>query len=259
MKERNIKEGGRLLEYDRGLVLSGDIAIGNLPLRKVDGMTRDTYIQNLFGKLIDVKERGLYSGKMIAAGTTVKKGVYNFFDKAKNDSQGDKSLDGSLTIKRLGAYTNMTNAGSVAGGHTQIVESLQVGVIIATREVSALDADTQLPAGGTNAAAADTKSATNDYLALAMNTKITLSEPDYGEYASGKIWKFPSPQVPWAALGGGTNEGFVANAGRPTFMRYIRVLQENHHFDVELEFLCDTAFTHNVWIFAALDGLDLVG
>ena len=257
---RDIRNGDRPVPFEVGFdPLLGAIQVSSLPLRKLDGMTREIYIDNLANKIIDVKERGLYYGRMIAAGTTVAAGTYPFFNKAKNDSNGDKSLDGSLTIKNLEAYTNMIAAGQVAGGHTQIVESLQVQVVIPTREFSALDANLQLPAGGTNAAAADTKAATNDYLALAMNTKITLSEPDFGEYASGKIWKFPSPQVPYGALGGGTNEGFVANAGRPNIMRYIRVLQENHHFDVELEFLCATAFTHNVWIFVVLDGLDLVG
>jgi|GEM_PF-5553633 len=256
--DRPIKNGDRTMEYEAGFGPLGPLVAG-LPLRKIDGMTSYNYIESLFNRLIDVKERGLYSGKMIAAGTTVKKGTYNFFDKAKNDSAGDKSLDGSLTISNLRPYTNMTTAGAVAGGHTQIVESLQIAVVIPTREFSGLDTATQMPSGGTNAAAADTKSATNDYLALAMNSKVTLSEPDFGEYASGKIWKFPSDQVPYGVLGGGTNEGFVGNGGRPKFLRFIRVLQENHHFDLEWEFLNDTLFTHNIWIFAALVGLDLVG
>lgn len=254
---RTIQNGNRPIKY--GWFNPGDLGINvaSLPLRMVDGMPADSYVTSLANKILDVRERALYSRKMIAAGTTVKKGKYSFFDKTKNDT--DKSLDGSLTIGSLLGWTNMVENGKVAGGHNQIAESLQVRVIIPTREFNALDATSQLPSDGTNAAAADTKSATNDYLALAMSTKITLSEPDFGEFASGPIMKFPSNQVPFAALGGGTNEGFVCNGGRVNYLRFIRVLQEMHHFDLELEFYNDVKLTHNVYLDAAIDGLDFIG
>jgi hypothetical protein len=254
---RNIAQGERQIKYGWWNPGDAGINVSSLPLRLVDGMPAESYIANLANKILDVRERGLYARKIIAAGTTVKKGVYQFFDKTKNDS--DVSLDGSLAIDSLQGYTNLIENGKVAGGHNQIVETVQARVVIPTRQFNALDADIQLPAGGTNKVIADTKSATNSMLALMYNTKLTFSEPDYGEFASGPLWKFPAASAPYAAFGGATQEGFVANVGLPNYLRFIRVLQEMHHFDCELEFACDTEFPQGAIIDISLDGLDFVG
>lgn len=254
--ERQIEDRGRPLQI--GTLMADEAGIPfmdvrNLPLRLIEGMPADSYIRGLQDKLLDVRYHRMTDRRVIAAGTTVPAGKYQFFDKKIHSAE--TSIDGSIAIAdKTQDYTNMLDDGKIAGGNTMIVESLQCGVFIPHRDFNAFTANTGLPSTGAPSAT-DTNSATNSLLALHLNTYLTFSEPDFGVHAEGSVLDFPADRVINANYGGATSEGLVQiGVGQPEYLRYVRVLQENHHFDVELEFFRATTFPISVVIDMALVG-----
>lgn len=230
-----------------------------LPLRLIDGMPAQDYIDQLQGRILDAQDARVADTRVIIAGQNVVAGEYNFFDKPLHD-QSQKSLDNTITIAdKTEEYTDMIESGKMEGGATLIVESLQCSVFIPHRDFGAFTANTGLPSTGAPSGT-DTNSATNNLLALNYSSWLTFSEPSKGTYADGQLWDFPSDRVLTGAFGGSTPEGFIqigAGVSRP--LRYIRVLQSLHHFDVKLEFFRTITFPLNVIIEVALCGVKLVG
>jgi hypothetical protein len=256
---RPLDNGDRLVEYANWVPGVAGIDVGKLPLRLIEGMPGQDYIDKLYDKILDARYFRATDRRVIAAGTTVVKGQYQFFDKPRND-QSDKSLDGSIAIANKGNdYTNMIEKGKIEGGNTLIVDSLQVSVFVPHRDFNAFTANSGLPSTAAPSAT-DTNSATNTVLALCLNTYLTFSEPDHGNFAEGGLWDFPADRVFNGCFGGSTPEGFVQiGVGQPEYLRQVRILQEMHHFDVTLEFFRDTTFPLAVILDVALCGLKLIG
>lgn len=245
----------KLVAYQAFNPVTGAISVYELPLHLVNGMTAANYIASLQDNLLGVQYYRLTDRRVIGAGTTVPKGKYQFFDKQQH-SDDEKSMDGGAVIAdKTADFTNMRAAGTLPGGNTMIVESLQCSVFIPHRDFNGFTVSgTALPSTAAPATT-DTNSATNSLLALHYNSKLSFSEPDYGVHADGSILDFPSDRFINAAYGGATSEGIVqVGMGQPEYLRYIRVLQASHHFDVELEVFRDTTFPLSVIIDMALVG-----
>jgi hypothetical protein len=231
--------------------------IQQLPLRLIDGMPYQDYINSLQGRILDAVDYRAFDTRIVIAATNVVAGNYDFFNIPIGGSEN--SLDGGTTFARkTEEYTNMLENGKIEGGNTLIVESMQISVFIPHRDFNAFTSNTGLPSTGAPSST-DTNSAINNLLALHFGTYFTFSQPNHGNFAEGKLLDFPSDRSIGAAFGGATPEGFVqVGMGVPQPMRYVRVLQTLHHFDVQMLAYRTITFPMNVIIEIGLCGLKLV-
>lgn len=228
-----------------------------LPLRNINGMPTTDYIENIKDQILDARDFRLFDTRAVAAGTNLTARKYDFFNIPQEGSE--TSLDGSVTIlQKTANYTNLLENGKVEGGNTMIVDSMQVAVYVSHRDFNAFTASSIFPSTGAPSAT-DTLSATTNLQSLNYNTYLTFSEPNYGNFAEGNIAAFPSAECFSGAFGGQTTEGWIQiGMGQPQYLRYVRVLQELHHFDVDLTCYSTVTFGAQTIIQIALCGVKLV-
>lgn len=228
----------------------------SLPLRKINGMPTTDYINQIKDDILDADDYRLFDTRGIAAGTNLTARKYDFFNIPAEGQE--TSLDGSVTIlQKTANYTNLLENGKVEGGNTMIVDSLQVAVFCTHRDFNAFTANSIFPSTGAPNAT-DTNSGTLNLQALNYNTYLTFSEPNHGNFAEGNLAAFPSEEVFSGAFGGQTTEGWIQiGMGQPQYLRYVRVLQELHHFDVDLTCYATVTFPIQLVIQIALCGIKL--
>lgn len=228
-----------------------------LPLQLIDGMPSDQYVEQIKPQILDARDFAMFDTRFIAAATNLTAGNKKFFTVENGGSE--LSLDGSVTVaNKTDNYTNMVESGKVEGGNTMIVDSLQVAIYLPHRDFNAFTANSAFPSTGAPAAT-DTNSGTLNLLALNYGTYLTFSEPNRGNFAEGNIFRFPSVEQPSGFFGGQTTEGAAVIGGDPQYLRYVRVLQNLHHFDMTLECFSTITFPIQVIIQIALCGIKLVG
>jgi hypothetical protein len=228
-----------------------------LPLRQIDGMPTTEYLATLKDKILDAVEYDFFDTRICTAATTLTANQYRFFNIAQGGTEN--TLDGGTSITtKTPEYTNAIESGKVEGGNTLIVDSFQVSVFMTHRDFNALTANTGLPSTGAPSGT-DTNSATNSLLAWAYGSYFTFSEPNRGIWCEGNPLTFPSDEVLTGSFGGSTPEGWVqVGAGRPRYLRYVRVLQSLHHFDCIMNVYRTITMPLQLIIRVKLCGLKLV-
>lgn len=242
----------------RAVIPSSDFAYA-LPLRLINGMPTDQYVNAVKGQILDARDYRMFDTRWVAAAAALPVNKFDFFNVPVN--KPEVSLDGSQTVlNKTQNYTNMLEDGKVEGGNTMIVDSIQVAVYTPHRDFNAFGTApvSAFPTTGAPSAT-DTLSGTLNLLALNYNTYLTFSEPNRGNFAEGHIFAFPSVEIASGFFGGQTTEGLIQiGVGQPQYLRYVRVLQELHHFDVDLTCYQATTFPIQMIIQIALCGIKLV-
>lgn len=232
--------------------------VASLPLRALDGMPIDEYLNNIKGSVIDAVEYRFFDTRIIIAGTNLVAGTYNFFQKPIGSSEA--TLDGGTTIgNKTNEYTNAITIGTIEGANTLICDRMEISVYFPHRDFNAFTSNTGLPSTGA-ASATDTLSATNNLLALQQGSYFGFSQPNYPIFAEGKVLDFPSSRKIDGSFGGATPEGYVQNGGGdPRSLRYVRVMQALHNFTLQMQVYRTITFPLNTVIEVALCGIKLLG